>query len=171
MGGILDMSGNKITNLANPTESLDSANKKYVDESHLFKKIQILDKFNTSFDGRKNITVTLPVGFSLDNILNVNFILYELYNVTEVAGGTISAGTSASESYELFSSGQQKTFSKITAVVPLGYKYYNAGNFYTIFTQQENRSIRLFSHDNGTNNLYFFAFSQFSGKISVYFII
>lgn len=32
MGGILDMSGNKITNLANPTESLDSANKKYVDE-------------------------------------------------------------------------------------------------------------------------------------------
>ena len=32
MSGILDMSGNKITNLAYPTESLDSANKKYVDD-------------------------------------------------------------------------------------------------------------------------------------------
>ena len=32
MSGILDMSGNKITNLAYPTESLDSTNKKYVDE-------------------------------------------------------------------------------------------------------------------------------------------
>lgn len=32
MSGILDMSGNKITNLAYPTDSLDSANKKYVDE-------------------------------------------------------------------------------------------------------------------------------------------
>ena len=171
MGGILDMSWNKITNLANPTESLDSANKKYVDESHLFKKIQILDKFNTSFNERKDITVTLPDGFSLDNILNVNFILYELYDVTEAAGGAISAGMSSSESYELFSSGQNKTFSKITAVVPLSYKYYNTGNFYSIFTQKGTRSVRLFSRDNGTNTLYFFASSQFSGKISVYFII
>lgn len=171
MGGILDMSGNKITNLANPTESLDSANKKYVDESHLFKKIQILDKFNTSFNGRKDITATLPVGFSLDNILNVNFILYELYNVTEIAGGAIGAGMTTSESYELFSSGQQKTFSKITAVVPLSYKYYNTGDFYSIFSQKGNYSIRLFAHESGTNKLFFFASSQFSGKISAYFII
>ena len=41
MGGILDMSGNKITNLANPTESLDSANKKYVDDSQMFEIITV----------------------------------------------------------------------------------------------------------------------------------
>lgn len=41
MGGILDMSGNKITNLANPTDSFDSANKKYVDESQMFEIITV----------------------------------------------------------------------------------------------------------------------------------
>ena len=171
MSGSINMGNNKITNLADPTADSDAANKKYVNNSQTFKKIQILDKFNTSFGGRKDITVTLPVGFSLDNILNVNFILYELYDVTEVAGGSIGAGMTVSESYELFSSGQNKTFSKITAVVPLSYKYYASGDFYSIFSQKGDRSIRLFSHESGTNNLYFFASSQFSGKISVYFIL
>lgn len=150
---------------------LDSANKKYVDESQLFKKIQILDKFDASFDGSYNINVTLPDEFSLDNILNVNFILYELYNATEVAGGSIAVGRSSQQNYRLFSSGQLKTFSKINAVVPLHYKYYNTGDTYSIFAEYGGRTVDLFNYENGICKLYFFASSQFSGKISAYFIV
>lgn len=150
---------------------LDSANKKYVDESQLFKKIQILDKFDASFNGSFNINVTLPDEFSLDNILNVNFILYELYSATEVSGGSIGVGRSSQQSYILFSSGQRKTFSKITAVVPLREKYYNTGDIYNIRTIIGNYTVDLFDHENGISKLYFFASSQFSGKISAYFIV
>ena len=150
---------------------LDSANKKYVDESQLFKKIQILDKFDASFNESYSINVTLPDEFSLDSILNVNFILYELYNVSEVAGGSIAVGRSLQRSYKLFSSGQLKTFSKINAVVPLHDKYYNTGDLYSICTEYGNYTVDLFNYENGIGKLYFFAFSQFSGKISAYFIL
>lgn len=52
MGGILDMSGNKITNLANPTDSFDSANKKYVDESQMFEIITVKSGTLNDFENK-----------------------------------------------------------------------------------------------------------------------
>ena len=46
MSGSINMGNNKITNLADPTDSLDSANKKYVDESGLFKVVNAISNYN-----------------------------------------------------------------------------------------------------------------------------
>lgn len=46
MSGPINMGNNKITNLADPTDSLDSANKKYVDESQMFKVVNAISNYN-----------------------------------------------------------------------------------------------------------------------------
>lgn len=46
MSGPINMGNNKITNLADPTDSLDSVNKKYVDESGLFKVVNAISNYN-----------------------------------------------------------------------------------------------------------------------------
>lgn len=46
MSGPINMGNNKITNLADPTDSLDSVNKKYVDESQMFKIVNAISNYS-----------------------------------------------------------------------------------------------------------------------------
>ena len=80
MGGILDMSGNKITNLADPTNSLDSANKKYVDESSSFKKVKVVNNRNiTATDTNGTIVeCDIPEGYTLSDFLRFKAIGHEI---------------------------------------------------------------------------------------------
>ena len=93
MGGILDMSGNKITNLANPTDSLDSVNKKYVDESLPFKKVKIADNLNLSFSGSTTLRINYPSGFTISDVLNSKFVSCEFFNISIPAQETIYLGS------------------------------------------------------------------------------
>lgn len=60
MSGAIDMGNNKITNLADPTDSLDSANKKYVDEkvgtwNTLFEKEEVWSDSGPSYSHQKTL--------------------------------------------------------------------------------------------------------------------
>ena len=83
MTGPIDMGNNKITNLADPTDSLDSANKKYVDESSTFKRIEIIkDSNKTLVNGSNEITAQLPIGYSVKDFITVKFIELKFKNIS-----------------------------------------------------------------------------------------
>ena len=91
MSGPINMGNNKITNLADPTDSLDSANKKYVDENSMFKKIKVFSNksiVTTSSGTTKSISYTFPTNFSNDQIKRIVGAIFEFKNFA--SGDTIN---------------------------------------------------------------------------------
>lgn len=125
MGGILDMSGNKITNLAYPTESLDSANKKYVDENNVFKKVKVVDNINLSILESTNINFSFPAEFTSDDLYDVKFVLYEFSNLSLPSQNGFYAGANTSNGLEIINAQRVGTLDKVSIAIPIFYKVYN----------------------------------------------
>lgn len=170
MGGVLDMNGNKITNLAYPTDSLDSVNKKYVDESSPFKKVKIADNLNFSFTGPKTLTINYPNGFTMYDTLNSKFVLFEFLNLSVSGGTNLYLGTSSQ--FNMFYSHQAKKYDKMSYLLPAR-KSYDSGQITLTDINNEDKIIMI---ANSTEILVYFDFNaqttgQVTGKVSIYFII
>lgn len=91
MSGPINMGNNRITNLADPINSLDSANKKYVDDSQSLKKIKMVNNLHVSLKTNQflEFSFTFPSGFNESDIFNVIGIKLDLRNVNSAAGGDL----------------------------------------------------------------------------------
>ncbi len=82
MSGPIDMGNNKVTNLADPTDSLDSANKKYVDESQMFKIVNAISNYNLAGIIARFIPVAnVSSKMSLDELNKVVAVKYTFKGV------------------------------------------------------------------------------------------
>lgn len=80
MGGILDMNGNRITNLANPVNDGDAATKEYVDGNNIFNYKRKLIASNYFQNGRTENTFTMPSINDIDGEFNGIYYEIELVN-------------------------------------------------------------------------------------------
>ena len=73
MGGILDMNGNRITNLASPVANSDPATKEYVDGSQSVTKKLFYsnDSLTLTNDGMK-----IPINATIDDLTNCSALTY-----------------------------------------------------------------------------------------------
>lgn len=170
MSGQINMGNNKITNLADPTNPLDSANKKYVDENHTFKKVKIVDNLNLSFKGLKNITTNYPDGFTISDVLNSKFVSFEFLNLHAPGGyESIFASLNSSDLLELFYSSEAKTFDKVSCLIPTKKK--DTGSYVSVaeFVKVNETKFMEARTNNISTGLY--CGGQVTGKVSIYFII
>ena len=91
---------------------LDSANKKYVDENSVFKKVKVVDNQALNFNGGAVLNFSYPTGFTDDDFINLKFVLLEFHNITtrnlsfgyEYAYSTPIIRSDSSRSYNNFQS-------------------------------------------------------------------
>lgn len=169
MSGSIDMGNNKITNLSDPTDSLDSANKKYVDESSPFKKVKIADNLNLSFSGAKTLQINYPTGFTVSDVLNVKFVLYEFFNIFVTPQNTFYLG---SDSYGLGIFNMQKTgtLDEVSYSIPIFSKTWNNNNI--IVHALAGSSYHQIMYASPDKILaYFYCTREVTGNVSIYFIM
>ena len=169
MGGILDMSGNKITNLAYPTESLDSANKKYVDESLVFKKIKIADNLDLSFSGEKSFQINYPSGFTVYDILNVKFVLYEFFNLSLLTRNDFCLGLNY-QGVAILNLQTSKVLDKVSYSIPVIYKTWISGQMY-MYALGASGYAQIMGAQPTNVLAYFYCNREVTGKVSIYFIM
>lgn len=170
MGGILDMSGNKITNLANPTDSLDSANKKYVDENNVFKKVKVVDNINLSILESTNIDFSFPAEFTSDDLYDVKFVLYEFSNLSLPSQDGFFAGVSGSAGLEIINAQKVGTLDKVSIAIPILYKVYNPPDIH-LHTLAISSAPQVVYISSKVRYLQFYCRKQVTGKFSAYFIM
>ena len=81
MNGVLNMGGNKITNLGTPTEDSDAVTKEYVD-GKVQEKVIYEESFNVSgacYGSGGLILHTIPIGVDLSEYVNFNEVFVQLY--------------------------------------------------------------------------------------------
>ena len=149
---------------------LDSANKKYVDESSSFKKVKVIDNSNLSFTEQANINFGLPSGFTVDDLYNIKFILYEFYNITLPSKNGFYAGNSSDHGFALFNAQQVSTLSKFSVSIPIYEKMYDSSNiFFNAITPSTKTQVLFYSPN--TCMISFYCIQQVTGKFSAYFIM
>ena len=127
MGGVLDMNGNKITNLAYPTESLDSANKKYVDDSQMFEIITVKSgKLNNS--GNKFNDINMGLTKSQYGRLVGVIVKMSFSSTTSTNSFSLTFGTGSYEE-SFFYCPEQKNLSNNTFSVWVHSNYYYQDGF------------------------------------------
>lgn len=171
MSGPINMGNNKITNLADPTNSLDSANKKYVDESSLFKKVKVVDNQQLNVDSSGGIVnFTLPEGFTSDDFASIKFVLLDFHNITVK---TLKLGYNYSNGITAIDCSTSSNYVRIQVLKEIDFSYKESDG--TII-------LRIFKQDSGyiefvqlrsTGEKYILLSSsgRVPGTVSAYFII
>ena len=168
MSGPINMGNNKITNLADPTDSLDSANKKYVDESSPFKKVKLVDNLNLSFSGGKSFTINYPSGFTVSDILNAKFVLYEFFNFSIPRQQQFCLGSNY-QGLGILNLQTDGALYKVSYSIPISSKTWIRGN---VQVDTVGDSAGPIMNASSTSILaYFYCSGQVSGKVSIYFIM
>lgn len=171
MSGPIDMGNNKITNLADPTNSLDSANKKYVDESSPFKKVKIADNLNLSFSKEaKILQINYPSGFTFSDVLNAKFILYEFSNLSVARQNSLILGAYASYGLSILNSSINGSVN-VSYSIPITEKNLNSASTVIIRTVSATQYAEIMVAESTYISAYFYCGGQVSGKVSIYFII
>lgn len=164
MSGPINMGNNKITNLADPTDSLDSANKKYVDDSLPFKKIKIADNLNLSFSGGKELTLNYPTGFTTSDSFNTKFILCEIFNFNTSDRNSFAFGTYDSNNL-LLNVETAVTISKVSALLTANGKELINGTVF-VYGGHGNSVLAIFRPSNIL--VKFYSRAQLSARVSLY---
>ena len=158
MSGSIDMGNNKITNLANPTNPLDSANKKYVDESGLiFEKLKTLD---IRAMGSGSNSISCPVISMIGTVIG---FLYKIINFYSSSDSALYAGQGQINDLILSQIEGGKTNSASRFILT-EHSYY--GGYEYLFCGV-NRNV-VFNIANHTIEFYFSKGQNPSGTIEVY---
>lgn len=158
MSGPINMGNNKITNLANPTNPLDSANKKYVDESGLiFEKLKTI---NISTMGSEINSISCPAISMTGTVIG---LLYKIINFYSASESLLWAGQSEVNDLILTVTERGKTISASRFILTehsyyAGYEYLFGG---------VGRNV-VFNIKNSTIEIYFKKDQNPSGTIEVY---
>ena len=164
MSGPIDMGNNKITNLADPTDSLDSVNKKYVDESQSLIFEKIITDYNLS--GKAAGDFYIPYTFSsYENIIG---FLYKVdsFFISGYSGTYIAAGASSGMATRLIESETGSTTSGSRLLLCLKRRTSNNYKF-TFFIDQSAGYVDIYI--NSKLSLYSPA-AITSGKISIWVV-
>ena len=169
MSGPINMGNNKITNLADPTNSLDSANKKYVDESSPFKKVKVLDNQRLNFNGSTILNFSYPAGFTDDDIIKLKFVLLEFHNIT---AKDIYFGYTFGDAIPIVKSGSLRSYNNLQSLKILDYFYYSGPGSIVFHFRSGNKSTDAVEiRPTGEKYIKISSDSQTTGTVSAYFII
>lgn len=81
MGGILDMNGNKITNLPTPTSNSEPATKEYVDSAQQF---DVIEAFNGDIPkNKKQVSLNLN-NLTKTDLMKASFMVFKFSNIAQV---------------------------------------------------------------------------------------
>ena len=142
MGGILDMNGNRITNLPTPTSSSDPATKEYVDEttSGIFAGfIKVFDDTFLKTENvlvKKNMLINTDISKSFEMIIKLDDVKTDLQSGLTVEfsfyAGNVASGSLNITGYMSTGVGVSGVSKHICACIA------NNGQYYTFFDYQNN---------------------------------
>lgn len=166
----VNLNSNRIINLASPQNDMDAVNKLYVNESLVFKKVKIADNLNLSFSEATSLQINYPSGFTISDVLNAKFVLYEFFNLSIPSQNSFYLGSSSSYGLGIFNTQTTKTIDKVSYSIPIIEKVWNNGYINVNIVSSSTQPQIMYA---GPTNIlvYFYCRREVTGKVSIYFIM